>query len=126
MCDLYDFRASLQHIVTLYYIAIALYQNSAEVKFNKDSENYQNEWVVKINGGEEMSTLLALRSGYIHIGPVSEFYIKFVYVHYRSKLWDHLFFDDYINYLNFNSVNDKICSFNELNAIKILYKMTPE
>ena len=30
------------------------------------------------------------------------------------------------SYLNVNSVSDKICSFNELNAIKIMYKMSPE
>ena len=48
-----------------------------------------------------------------------------MYLHYRSKLSDHLFFDDCLNYLNFNSVSDKICSLDELNAIKILYKMSP-
>ena len=47
-------------------------------------------------------------------------------IHYRSKLWDHLFFDDCLNYLDFNSVSDKICSLNELDAIKILYKMSSE
>ena len=47
-------------------------------------------------------------------------------LHYRSKLWDHVFFDDYLNYLNFNSVSDEICSLNELNAIKTLYKMSLE
>ena len=44
----------------------------------------------------------------------------------KSKLWDHLFFDDCLNYLNFNSVSDKICSLDNLNAIKIRYKMSPE
>ena len=26
-------------------------------------------------------------------------------LHYRSELWDHLFFGDCLNYLNFNSVS---------------------
>ena len=47
-------------------------------------------------------------------------------IHYRSKLRDHVFFDDYLNYLNFNSVSDEICSHYELNTIKILCKMSPE
>ena len=37
-----------------------------------------------------------------------------------------LFFNDCLHYLIFNSVSDKICSFIELNAIKILYKLSPE
>ena len=45
---------------------------------------------------------------------------------YRSKLWAHLSFDECLNYLNFNFVSDKIFSLNELNAIKILYKRSPE
>ena len=49
---------------------------------------------------------------------------NYIILHYRSKLWYHLIFDDYLNYLNYNSVSDKICSFNELNAIKIHYKMS--
>ena len=44
----------------------------------------------------------------------------------RSKLGDHVFFDDYLIYLNFNFVSDEICSHYELNAIKILYKMSQE
>ena len=54
------------------------------------------------------------------------FYGSVLYVYYRSELWGHLFFDDCLNFLNFNSVSDKICSLNELNSIKILYKMSPE
>ena len=40
-------------------------------------------------------------------------------VHYRSELWDHLFFDDCSNYLNLNSVCDEICTLNNVRAIKI-------
>ena len=42
------------------------------------------------------------------------------------ELWDQLFFDDSLIYLNFNSVSDKIFSLNKLNVIKILFKMSPE
>ena len=52
--------------------------------------------------------------------------VYLIRIHYRSKLRDHVFFDDYLNYINFNSVSDEICSHYELNAIKILYKMSPE
>ena len=33
---------------------------------------------------------------------------------------DHLFFDDCLNYLNFNSVSDEICILNNVKAIKIM------
>ena len=47
-------------------------------------------------------------------------------VHYRSELWDHLFFDDCLNYLNFNSVSDKICTLKNVTAIKIIFKISLE
>ena len=31
-------------------------------------------------------------------------------IDYREKLWDYLFFDNCLNYLNYNSVSDEICS----------------
>ena len=40
---------------------------------------------------------------------------------YRSELWDHLFFDDCLNYLNFNSVTDEICTLNNVKAINIIF-----
>ena len=46
--------------------------------------------------------------------------------HYRSELWDHLFFDDCLNYLNFNSVSDEICTLNNVKAIKIIFKISLE
>ena len=52
--------------------------------------------------------------------------VSLIRIHYRSKFGDHVFFDDYLNYLNFNFVSDEICSHYELSAIKILYKMSPE
>ena len=52
--------------------------------------------------------------------------VYLIRIHYRSKLGDHVFFDDYLNYLNYNFLSDEICSHYELNAIKILYKMSPE
>ena len=49
-----------------------------------------------------------------------------VLLHYRSELWDHLFFDDCLNYLNFNSVSDEICTLNNVKAIKIIFKISLE
>ena len=34
------------------------------------------------------------------------------YIQYRSELWDHLFFDNCLNYPNLNYVSEKICSLN--------------
>ena len=48
------------------------------------------------------------------------------HVHYRSELWDHLFFDDCLNYLNFNSVSEKSCTLNNVKAIKIIFKISLE
>ena len=47
-------------------------------------------------------------------------------LHYWSELWDHLFFDDCLNYLNFNSVSDEICILNNAKAIKIIIKISLE
>ena len=47
-------------------------------------------------------------------------------IHYRSELWDHLFFDDCLNYLNFNYVSDEICTLNNVKAIKVIFKISPE
>ena len=51
------------------------------------------------------------------------FLIKtYLYVHYRAEFWDHLFFNNCFNYLNFDSVSDKVFSLVKLNAIKIPFK----
>ena len=34
------------------------------------------------------------------------------YIQYRSELWDHLLFDNCLNYPNLNYVSEKMCSFN--------------
>ena len=47
-------------------------------------------------------------------------------IHYRSELWDHLFFDDCLNYLNFNPVSDEICTLNIVKASKIILKLRPD
>ena len=52
--------------------------------------------------------------------------MKNIDLHYRSELWDHLFFDDCLNYLNFNSVSDKICTLSNVKAIKIIIKISLE
>ena len=49
-----------------------------------------------------------------------------IIVHYRSELWDHRFFDDCLKYLNFNSVNDEICTLNNVKAIKFIFKISLE
>ena len=54
------------------------------------------------------------------------FQIYVLNIHYRSELWDHLFFDDCLNYLNFNSVSDEICTLNNVKAIKIIFKISLE
>ena len=64
----------------------------------------------------------------VYVTLLSNAMEKLVYlirIYYRSKLGDHVLFDDYLNYLDFNFVSDEICSHCELNAIKILYKMCP-
>ena len=45
-------------------------------------------------------------------------------LHYRLELWDHLFFDDCLNYLNFNSASDEICTLSNVKAIKIIFKIS--
>ena len=35
-------------------------------------------------------------------------------VQYRSELWDHLFFDNCLNYYNLNYVSEKMCSLNQI------------
>ena len=42
------------------------------------------------------------------------------------KLENHLFFDDCLKYLNFNSVNDEICTLNNVKAIKLIFKISLE
>ena len=49
--------------------------------------------------------------------------ITYFLVQYRSELWDHLFFDDCLNYLNFNSVSDEICTLNNMKATKLSLKL---
>ncbi|XP_033208644.1 neuroendocrine convertase 1-like [Belonocnema kinseyi] len=66
-------RGGLEHIVIFYYIVPVLLSSCAKVISNNGSKDYQNEWVVRIEGGEDVSTLLALRSGYIHSGTVLGF-----------------------------------------------------
>lgn len=66
------FRRDLKYII-FYYLGLVFYSSCEEANFNNNSRVYQTEWVVRIEGGPEVSTLLALRSGYIHMGPVSEF-----------------------------------------------------
>ncbi|XP_014213417.1 neuroendocrine convertase 1-like isoform X2 [Copidosoma floridanum] len=39
----------------------------------QDRENTPEEWVVRLEGGPEVASLLALRSGYSHLGPVLGF-----------------------------------------------------
>lgn len=43
-----------------------------------------DEWVVRLEGGPEVASLLALRSGYTHVGPVSLifffYYLNTLYV----------------------------------------------
>ena len=50
----------------------------------------------------------------------------YLHLHYRSELWDHLFFDDCLNYLNFNSVSDEICTLNNAKDVKIIFKISLE
>ena len=45
-----------------------------------------------------------------------------LWLHYRSELWDHPFYDECLNYLNFNSVIDEICTLNNVRAIKVILK----
>ena len=59
------------------------------------------------------------------------FLIKYLYnlffkLHYRSELWDQLFFDDCLNYLNFNSMSNGICTINNVKAVKIILKISLE
>ena len=49
-----------------------------------------------------------------------------IYIQYRSELWDQLFFDNFLNYLHFNSVSDEICTLNNVKAIKIIFIITLE
>ena len=44
---------------------------------------------------------------------------KLTNIHYRSELWYHLFFDDCLNYLNFNSVSDEICTLKVVRSRKL-------
>ena len=37
-----------------------------------------------------------------------------------------MFFDDCLNYLNFNSVSDEICTLNNAKAIKIIFEISLE
>ena len=59
----------------------------------------------------EQSELHAMRRGQIlknkKIPSPTEYQIC-----YRSELWDHLFFDNCLNYLNLNYASEKICSLN--------------
>ena len=48
-------------------------------------------------------------------------HLNVFFVHYQSELWDHLFFNDCLNYLNFNSVSKENCSLNNVKAIKIIF-----
>ena len=56
----------------------------------------------------------------------SSLHVKINNIHYRSELWDHLFFDDCLNYLNFNFVSDEICTLKNAKAIKIIFKISLE
>ena len=53
-------------------------------------------------------------------------YIQYIYIHYRSELWNHLFFEDYSNYLNLNSVSNGISILNNMEAIKIIFEISLE
>ncbi|XP_043472486.1 neuroendocrine convertase 1-like [Leptopilina heterotoma] len=75
-------RRDLKYII-FYYLGLVLYSSCEEANFNNNSRVYQNEWVVRIEGGPEVSTLLALRSGYIHMGPVLGF--ENTYLWHKSK-----------------------------------------
>ncbi|XP_012268604.2 neuroendocrine convertase 1-like [Athalia rosae] len=47
--------------------------STADVETSTTSLDYQNEWVVRVDGGPEIAALLALQSGYKHLGPVLGF-----------------------------------------------------
>ncbi|XP_015176368.1 PREDICTED: neuroendocrine convertase 1-like [Polistes dominula] len=44
------------------------------------TENYQNEWVLRINGGSHVAYLLAKRFGYTYFGPVRGFEDTYIWI----------------------------------------------
>ena len=48
----------------------------------------------------------------------------YLFIHYWSELWDHLFFDNCLNYLNLNYASEKIFLLIKFKANKIPYKMS--
>ncbi|XP_046431301.1 neuroendocrine convertase 1-like [Neodiprion fabricii] len=50
-------------------------------------EEYENEWVVRVDGGPEIAALLALQSGYKHLGPVLGF--EDTYLWHKDKSPQH-------------------------------------
>ena len=42
--------------------------------------------------------------------------VVYLNIQYRSELWDHLFFDNSLNYPNLKYLNEKICSFNYIQS----------
>lgn len=85
MRDPYRLRRLFQshRKLALYYCYIFVLNcrecNSVDQQDQQDREKQRqqgryaepDEWVVRLEGGSEVASLLALRSGYAHIGPVS-------------------------------------------------------
>ncbi|XP_014239147.1 neuroendocrine convertase 1-like isoform X1 [Trichogramma pretiosum] len=70
------FSSSSSSHLALYYCWVILC--TATITSSSSSSNILNnanndEWVVRLEGGSEVASLLALRSGYTHVGPVLGF-----------------------------------------------------
>lgn len=65
------------HSVNFWLVIFSIILNKLATSRVVDDDNHREEWVVRIQGGPQVASLLALQSGYRHLGPVCQS-IKFL------------------------------------------------
>lgn len=60
------------HSVYLWLVTCWIILNKFSTSIAVHGDDHREEWVVRIQGGSQIASLLALQSGYKHLGPVRQ------------------------------------------------------
>ncbi|XP_076479067.1 neuroendocrine convertase 1 isoform X3 [Bombus vancouverensis nearcticus] len=66
--------------VNFWLVIFSIILNKLATSIVVDGDNHREEWVVRIQGGPQVASLLALQSGYRHLGPVLGFEDTYIWL----------------------------------------------
>ncbi|XP_068980359.1 neuroendocrine convertase 1-like isoform X1 [Bombus flavifrons] len=66
--------------VNFWLVIFSIILNKLATSRVVDDDNHREEWVVRIQGGPQVASLLALQSGYRHLGPVLGFEDTYIWL----------------------------------------------